>query len=1063
MVTTSSNITKSGLDNGLEQNVGPINGSLWNAWRQRVEAVRDLRFSLDGAVVENDLVQIPETSCDNVAERDFLPTQGDLDAAGYTIKEAVALSRSTIPGQRALALHLLASVLHKALHNIYLNPVGSTLVNNNKVDSAVDWEALWAFALGPEPELILSLRMSLDDNHNSVVLASAKAIQCILSCDLNENFFDFLEKTSIDAKDTYTAPIFQSKREIDVGFLHGGYWKYSAKPSNILLCGDDIVEDETEGMQTIQDDIVVAGQILLQIEPAAPLEECMISILIAIARHSPMCANVIMQCQRLVQTVVHRFTANNNVGVYPSKIKSVCLLKVLAQSDRKNCGQFIENGIFQAMTWHLYQITYFLEQWLKLGRENCKLSSALMVEQLHFWEVCIQNGYGVSYFSNIFPALCLWLNPPTIEKLVENNVLSEYAAISEEAYLVLESLARTLPNFYSQKCLSDRIAEGADDNMETWSWSHVGPMVDLAMKWISFKSSLIDSQNGMKGNSVFCDKSFSPFLWVYSAVMHMLSRVLERVIPEDTIGLQEDGGHMPCLPDFVPKVGLEIIRNGFLSFECVNSAEYGTNWAGCSSFIEQLCSSRQQSEFETSLASVCCLHGFFQVFIFINNLIQLAKAGVCNPSQVHNFSQEENILARGILMESLFELRCVFSIFSKFVASEWHFMQSVEVFGRGGPAPEVGLGWGSSGGGFWSKTDLLAQTDARLLSQLLEIFQIVSIKVLPLTDERTFTLQMIHSALGLCLIAGPRDKVIVEKALDVMLQVPMFKYLDLCIQRFIQGNGRMKLYGWEYKEDDYQFFSKTLASHFRNRWLSNKKTLKALSGDRTSKGSVSLETIPEDMDTSNVMCQDHSSTLLVMEWAYQRLPLPMHWFLSPISTLCDSKHAGLGRDCDIQNFLQDPSDILEVAKAGMFFLLGLEAISTFISEDVASPVQSVPLIWKLHSLSIILLIGMAVLEEEKSRDVYESLQELYGQLLDKTRSKRRPETILNMSINLLPETGKKCDVEFLRFETEIHESYSTFIDTLVEQYAAVSFGDLIYGRQVAKSKKFSFKSQLNMH
>ncbi|XP_007041718.2 PREDICTED: transcriptional elongation regulator MINIYO [Theobroma cacao] len=1065
MVTTSSNITKSGLDNGLGQNLGPMNGSLWNAWRQRVEAVRNLRFSLDGTVVENDFFQIPETSGDNVAERDILRTEGDPGAAGYTIKEAVALSRSTIPGQRALALHLLASVLYKALHNIYLNPVGSTLANNNKVDNAVDWEAVWAFALGPEPELILSLRMSLDDNHNSVVLASAKVIQCILSCDLNENFFDFLEKTSIDAKDTYTAPIFRSKPEIDVGFLHGGYWKYSAKPSNILLYGDDIVEDETQGKQTIQDDIVVAGQdftaglvrmgvlprirYLLEIEPAAPLEECMISILIAIARHSPMCANAIMKCQRLVQTVVHRFAANNNVEVYPSKIKSVCLLKVLAQSDRKNCAQFIENGIFQAMTWHLYQNAYSLEQWLKLGRENCKLSSALMVEQLRFWKVCIQNGYCVSYFSNIFPALCLWLNPPTIEKLVENNVLSEYASVSEEAYLVLESLARTLPNFYSQKCLSDRIPKGADDDVETWSWSHVGPMVDLAMKWISFKSSLIDSQNGMKGNSLFCDKSFSPLLWVYSAVMHMLSRVLGRVIPEDTISLQEDGGHMPWLPDFVPKVGLEIIRNGFLSFKCVNSAEYGTNWAGCSSFIEQLCSSRQQSEFETSLASVCCLHGFFQVFIFINNLIQLAKAGICNPSQVRRFSQEENILARGILMESLFELRCVFSIFSKCVASEWYFMQSVEIFGRGGPAPGVGLGWGSSGGGFWSKTNLLAQTDARLLSQLLEIFQIVSIEVLPLTEERTFTMQMIHSALELCLIAGPRDKVIVEKALDVMLQVPMFKFLDLCIQRFIQGNGRMKLYGWEYKEDDYMLLGKALASHFRNRWLSNKKKLKALSGDRTSKGRVSLETIPEDTDTSNMMCQDHSSTLLVTEWAHQRLPLPMHWFLSPISTLCDSKHAGLGRVSDIQNFMQDPSDTLEVVKAGMFFLLGLEAMSTFISKDVASPVQSVPLIWKLHSLSIILLIGMAVLEEEKSRDVYESLQEIFGQLLDKTRSKRRPETILNMSINLLPETGKKYDGEFLRFQTEIHESYSTFIDTLVEQYAAVSFGDLIYGRQVA--------------
>lgn len=58
------------------------------------------------------------------------------------------------------------------------------------------------------------------------------------------------------------------------------------------------------------------------------MEECLISVLLAIARHSPMGVNAIMKCQRLVQTVVHRFTANSNMDVYPSKIKSVCLLKV---------------------------------------------------------------------------------------------------------------------------------------------------------------------------------------------------------------------------------------------------------------------------------------------------------------------------------------------------------------------------------------------------------------------------------------------------------------------------------------------------------------------------------------------------------------------------------------------------------------------------------------------------------------------------------------------------------------------------------------------------------------
>lgn len=68
--------------------------------------------------------------------------------------------------------------------------------------------------------------------------------------------------------------------------------------------------------------------IWFQTGPTVAMEECIISILIAIARHSPTCANAIMNCERLVQTVVDRFTLNNIAEVQPSKIKSVCLLKV---------------------------------------------------------------------------------------------------------------------------------------------------------------------------------------------------------------------------------------------------------------------------------------------------------------------------------------------------------------------------------------------------------------------------------------------------------------------------------------------------------------------------------------------------------------------------------------------------------------------------------------------------------------------------------------------------------------------------------------------------------------
>ena len=709
--------------------------------------------------------------------------------------------------------------------------------------------------------------------------------------------------------------------------------------------------------------------------------------------------------------------------------------QVLAQSDKSNCIELIKNGFVQAMTWHLNRYTSSLDYWLQSGKEICKLSSGLMVEELRLWKVCINYGCCISCFSDIFPALCLWLNPPTFTKLQENNVLGEFASVSKEAYLVLEALSRNLPNFYMQKHARNQMSDFAGDEQESWSWSFVTPMIDLALKWIAsmsdpYISKIFEWEKGNTCESVFQDSSVSSLLWVYSAVLHMLSTLLERVIPEDALRLQGSSQHVPWLPEFVPKIGLGVVKNGFLSF------------------IDELCHLRQHSKSETSLASVCCIQVLIRVFVSIDKLIQLAKRGVHSPpSQEYRFSGEAKILEDGILKSSSVELKCVLNLFIKFVTSEWHSVQSIETFGRGGPTPGVGIGWGASGGGFWSMTVLLAQTDARLLTSMLEIFQLSTTEV-PTNEEMVFTMNMISSLLGVYLIIGPRDIPVMKKALDILLGVPVLKYLGFYTRRFLQLNERVKNFGWEYKEEDYVSFSNALSSHFKNRWSSVKRKLKATPEDNF-KGKSSLETIHEDMDISDMTRQDNHLTYLTAEWAHQRLPLTLHWFLSPIATITNNKQGCFQSASDTRNHTEETHDTLEVAKGGLFFLLGLETMSSFLPTDAPSPVRCTPLIWKLHSLSVILLTGMGVLEDDKSRDIYEALQNLYGQLLDESRSIRSAECFSEDNVNVLPETGKKSTVEFLRFQSEIHDNYSTVLESLVEQFASISYGDIIFGRQVA--------------
>ncbi|EXB94573.1 hypothetical protein L484_022890 [Morus notabilis] len=440
------------------------------------------------------------------------------------------------------------------------------------------------------------------------------------------------------------------------------------------------------------------------------------------------------KCQRLIETVVDRFTANKNIGIHPSKIKSVILLK----------------GLHSAWVFGIVFLGYFP-------------FLVPVVESTYTWKAYREG-------------------------------LREFASLSAETYLLLQALATRLPNIFSQMSLGNQIQEQVGDDMEIWSWSHVSPMVDLAVKWILVLGDLHTCnfwQSGVKSGNVLQYSHVNSLLWVYSAVMGMLAEVLKRIIPDNSINQMENDGNIPWLPEFVPKVGLEIIKSRFLSFSDTMGSNFGTSLVGDGSFVEKLCYLRQITEYEISLASR--------------------------------------------------------------------------------PAPGVGFGWGASGGGFWSTDVLLAQADSRLTVDLLETFLILSISDVPRDEEISSVVQIINSSLALTLIAGPRERNIVDKAFKLLVDVSILKYLDLCIRHFLRLNGRIKLFGWEYKEEDYLLFSKILISHFSNRWLSVKKKLKK-ADKPLEKTYGSLDTIheDEDWDASDIV-QD--STSLVVEWAHQRFTL----------------------------------------------------------------------------------------------------------------------------------------------------------------------------------------------
>ena len=93
-----------------------------------------------------------------MAERDILRSEGDPSGAGYTLGEAAALARSTVPGQRAVALRLIAAVLRRAVHGMHGREVGAGDGGGNEGIWRGVWGRVWAYALGQDLQLAVVLR-----------------------------------------------------------------------------------------------------------------------------------------------------------------------------------------------------------------------------------------------------------------------------------------------------------------------------------------------------------------------------------------------------------------------------------------------------------------------------------------------------------------------------------------------------------------------------------------------------------------------------------------------------------------------------------------------------------------------------------------------------------------------------------------------------------------------------------------------------------------------------------------------------------------------------------------
>lgn len=68
---------------------------------------------------------------------------------------------------------------------------------------------------------------------------------------------------------------------------------------------------------------------LIQMDPSPALEDYLVSVLVALARHSPHSADAILNCPRLIQSVTKLLINQGSMEIRSSQIKGVTLLKVI--------------------------------------------------------------------------------------------------------------------------------------------------------------------------------------------------------------------------------------------------------------------------------------------------------------------------------------------------------------------------------------------------------------------------------------------------------------------------------------------------------------------------------------------------------------------------------------------------------------------------------------------------------------------------------------------------------------------------------------------------------------
>ncbi|XP_076834732.1 RNA polymerase II-associated protein 1 isoform X2 [Brachyhypopomus gauderio] len=315
------------------------------------------------------------------------------ELAGYSLQEIFLLSRSQLSQQRCLALSTLAHILSKAHAGEY-----SLCLRGSVLTTLLD------------AGLLFLLRFSLDDSVEGVMSAAVRALRAMLVSPDDEECLDatfhWLLGTSAFSL-MPSMPEEEDEDDKDDEGLDRSKKETTREREERKLDHDIARQDVVKGLLKMQ--LLQRLRYILEVvRPAPGTVLHILEVLIRIARHSTFAATQILDCPRLMQTVMAEFlpcswtppSSPAPPSIYGLPVSTAMkLLRVLASTGRHVCARILNSLGGRERISRLLAVEPS-ELLLEPGEAIC-----CSTEALRLWTVSASYGQACNIYTDLYPVL----------------------------------------------------------------------------------------------------------------------------------------------------------------------------------------------------------------------------------------------------------------------------------------------------------------------------------------------------------------------------------------------------------------------------------------------------------------------------------------------------------------------------------------------------------------------------------------------------------------------------------------------------------------------------------